>query len=84
MRWTKTEIAHGTKLERHAQAVWVVPVRLNEGMILLREGEIGDQVPVRNVIRETLRAVPALWGSKRSRAWRGLIRDQKGCLSKGA
>jgi hypothetical protein len=29
-------------LERHTQAMGVVPVRLNEGMILRGEGEGGD------------------------------------------
>ncbi len=61
---TETEIPYGAKLERHAQAMCVVPVRLNEDMILLGEGEGGDQVPVRNVVRETREPFPLLWGQK--------------------
>src|SRR4029453_12022029 len=64
---TKTEIAHGIKLERHAQAVWVVPACLKKGIILRRESEIGNQVPVRNVIWEACQSFPLLGGQKGTR-----------------
>ena len=61
---TETEVPYGTQLERHPQAMGVVLVRLNEGMIVLGESERGDQVPVGNVIRETREPFPLLWGQK--------------------
>src|SRR5262252_4462702 len=64
---TKTEIAHRTKLERHTQAVGVVSVCLKKGMILRRESERGNQVPVRNVIWEACESFPLLWGQKGTR-----------------
>jgi hypothetical protein len=60
MCWTETEVPYGAQLERHTQAMGVVPVRLNEGMIWLGKGEGGDQVPVGNVIRETREPFPLL------------------------
>ena len=63
-RRTKAEIAHGTKLKRNAQAVCIATVSLNKGMILLGEGEIGDQVPVGNVIRKTCKSFPLFGGQK--------------------
>ena len=44
--------------------MWVVPVRLNEGMILIREGEIGNQVSVRDIIGKTGKSFPLFGGQK--------------------
>ena len=47
------QIADRTKLKGHTQAVGIATVGFDKGLILLGEGEVGDQVPVRNVTGES-------------------------------
>ena len=49
----KSEVAHRTELQGRSQAVGVALIAINEGPIMLGQGEIGDQIPLRNRIGET-------------------------------
>lgn len=48
--WAKSQIADRTQLKGHTQAVGIAAVDFDQGLILLGEGEVGDQVLVGNVI----------------------------------
>ena len=50
---TKSEVAHGTKLECCPQAVAFALIGINEGTIVLGQGEIGNQVPLLDIIGKT-------------------------------
>jgi hypothetical protein len=49
---TKSEVAHGTKLQGCPQAVGGALIGVNEGAVMLGEGKVGDEVPLRNLTGE--------------------------------
>jgi hypothetical protein len=64
MSGTKTEIAHGTQLERDTQAIRVGLIGVNEGPIGFGQGEGSNEVPLGDIIGETGQPFPLFWGQK--------------------
>src|SRR6266478_1533687 len=48
---TEPEVAHGTELKGRSQSVGVALIGVNEGTIMLGQGEIDDQVPLRGCLK---------------------------------
>src|SRR5215467_9367885 len=65
----KAEVAYGTELKSRSQAVGVALIGGNEGPIFLGQGEIGNRVPLRNLIRET--GEPFAFFERQKWAWHG-------------
>jgi hypothetical protein len=66
---TKSEVPHSTELQGRSQSVAFALIGINEGTIMLGQGERGDQVPLRNLIGET--GEPFTFFERQKWAWHG-------------
>ena len=67
----KSEVAYSTELQGRSQSVGVSQIGVNEGTIMLGQGERGDQVPLRNLLGET--GEPCAFFEGQKWAWHGRV-----------